>query len=246
MTAMDLHAGWARIGGGFTAAPAARRVDVEELIVRTAAAAPADPRLFWVAASWLSVHQALVNPRRLGGRMAASDRLGLAVAGAMLDVAREHAAPGTQLTAALGHCSPLDSPRPLFDVFAENPVLLRKVRDGALPQLARWGLWQDDISLRTDAVRPVSWVLAHCPEFRSRAIFGANLEAEVLDLLLAIPATVADLAEILGMTYAAVHEAAARLASRGWLARERNGRRQVLAVRDEIHAWIEVFPGAVR
>jgi hypothetical protein len=127
-------------------------------------------------------------------------------------------------------------------VFAENPVLREKVREGALPTFRRWGLWQDDVSLRAGAVRPVSWVLARCPEFRSRAIFGANLEAEVLDLLLALPATVADLSEILETTYASVHDAAARLLARGWLRRTRAGRRQVLAVRDELRGWHAAFP----
>ena len=125
----------------------------------------------------------------------------------------------------------------------ENPVLRAKVRDGALPEFARWGVWQDDVSLRLDAVRPVSWLLAHAPEFRSRALFGANAEAEVLDLLLALPATVQDMAEILGMTYAAVHEAASRLVARGWLRRAREGRRQVLRVREELRGWIDAFPG---
>lgn len=243
MSGMELDAAWARIGGGFTVSPADRRVDLEDLVVRTASAAPADPRLFWVAASWLAVHHALVNARRLGSLVDAIEPLGRAAAGAMLGVAREHAGPATSLASAIGHCRPLDHPRPLFDVFAESPILAAKARTGALPVFAEWGFWQDDVSLRLDAVRPVGWLLARCPEFRSRAIFGATLEAEVMELLLALPATVKDMQEILGMTYAAVHDAASRLVARGWLRRSREGRRQVLTVRDELRGWYLAFPG---
>jgi hypothetical protein len=213
-------------------------------VVRTLAAAPADPRLFWVAASWLAVHAALVNSRRLAAMLADADPRSLAVGGALFSLAREHAPPATQLDTAIRHGRALPTPRPLFEVMEQTPVLLAKVRDGALPVFARWGLWQDDISLRPGAVRPVSWILERCPEFRSRALFGANLEAEVMDVLLALPATVQDMAEILGMAYAAVHEAASRLVARGWLRRDRQGRRQVLGVREEMRGWIEAFPAA--
>lgn len=244
MSTMDLHAAWARIGGGFTVDPSTRRVDLEDLVVRTLAAAPADARLFWVAASWLGVHHNLLNTRRLTDHLADRPALELAVAGAMLSVARKAAGPSTRLSSALKHCRALAEPRPLFDVNAAHPVLAWKVRDGALPLFLRWGLWQDDVSLRTDAVRPVAWVLANCPEFRARSLFGANLESEILDLLMVLPSTVSDLSEVLGTTYAATHEAAGRLIGRGWLRKRREAQRQVLTVREGFRAWFEAFPVA--
>ncbi|HSU16237.1 hypothetical protein [Longimicrobium sp.] len=166
MTKPTLYAEWARIGGGFPDEPASTPVDLEDLIVRTAAAAPGDARLFWVAASWLAVHHNLVNTRRLSDRLRVAPALDLAVAGAMLAVARDAAGSATQLDSALKHCRPLAAPRPLFDVIAASPLFTAKARDGTLDVFSAWGLWQDDLSLRLDAIRPVQWVLAHCPELQ--------------------------------------------------------------------------------
>src|SRR3954462_3759852 len=99
-----LYEDWARAGGGFSVAPSGDPVDSEELITRTAAAAPGDARLFWVAASWLAVHHNLVSTRRLSDRLRAAPPLDLAVAGAMLAVARDAAGSATQLDSALKHC----------------------------------------------------------------------------------------------------------------------------------------------
>ncbi|HEX6750694.1 MAG TPA: hypothetical protein VF092_25630 [Longimicrobium sp.] len=242
MTTRDLHADWARIGGGFSVEPSSSPVDLEALIMGTLAAAPADARLFWVAASWLAVHHNLVNTRRLSHSLHSAGIRDLAVAGAILSVAREAAGSATQLDSALKHCRPLGDPQPLFDIIAESPFLTAKARDGALDVFAAWGYWQDEISLRTDAIRPVQWVLAHCPEFRSRAILGAALEAEVVDLVFLIPLSVQEISEVLGVTYSAAHNAAGRLLGRGWLRKTRRGRRLVLALRDEIRAWYEAYP----
>ena len=233
---------WSRIGGGFSVQPSSGSVDLEKLIVRTAGTAPGDARLFWVSASWLAVHHNLVNTRRLSDRLESAAALDLAVAGAMLSVARDAAGSATQLDSALKHCRPLEEPRPLFDVVAESPLLTAKAKAGALDVFRAWGFWQDDVSLRTDAIRPVQWVLAHCPEFQSRAVFGATLEADLVDLLAAAPSTVREMSAALKVTYSATHHAASKLLGRGWLRKTREGRRQVLALRDEVRAWYEAFP----
>lgn len=238
----ELSAAWARVGGGLSVAPSRRRVDLEELVARTALAAPLDARLFWVAVGWLSVHHALVNVRRLAARIRTLEPGGCAVVGAMLDAAALVSPAAARLSTATRACEPLSEPRPLFDAMAAHPVLALKVREGALPVFARWGFWQDDLSPRTDAIRPVAWVLSHCPELRSRALFGAGLDAEIFDVLLALPATVRDLSTLLGVTYASAHEAASRLVDRGWLVRVRDGRRRVLTVREGLRAWYESYP----
>ncbi len=245
MSEPDLYAAWARVGGGFTVAASRRKVDLEDLLARTLAAAPSDPRLFWVAASWVGMHHHLVSTRRMVERLKRASELDLAVAGALFSVAREAAGGASQLATILKHCRPLAEPRPLFAIVAANPVLVRKAREGALRLFLEWGFWQDDVSLRTDAIRPVAWVLTRCPELRTRAIFGAGLDAELMDALLARRATVRDLSQSLGTTYAATHEAAARLAGRGWLRRRREGNRQVLTVRPELAAWLADFPALV-
>jgi hypothetical protein len=241
-----LYADWARVGGGFSVTPSDDPVDPEELIVRTAAAAPGDARLFWVAASWLAVHHNLMSTRRLSDRLRTAPPLDLAVAGAMLAVARDAAGSATQLDSALKHCRPLRTPRPLFDIVAASRLLAAKAKQGALDVFSAWGFWQDDVSLRLDAIRPVQWVLSHCPEFRGRAVLGAGLEADVVDLLTRAPSTVRELSTVLEVTYSAAHHAASKLLGRGWLRKTRDGRRQVLALRDEIRAWYEAFPSGPR
>ena len=106
-----LYTQWSRVGGGFSVQPSSGSVDLENLILRTAAAAPGDARLFWVAESWLAVHHNLVNTRRLSDRLQTASVLDLAVAGAMLAVARDAAGSATQLDSALKHCRPLREPR---------------------------------------------------------------------------------------------------------------------------------------
>jgi hypothetical protein len=240
----DLHAAWARLGGGFSVPPALRRVDLEDVIIRTLGHARNDARLFWVAASWLSVHHNLLNARRLGGMLRRRPNVELAVAGALFAVARQAAGTATSLASVLKHCRPVHPARPLFSIMEANPILEGKAKAGALSLFARWGFWQDDMSLRLDAVRPVRWVLARCPELRLRALLGATLEAEVVGFLAVLPATVDDLSTILDVTYSAAHAAAGQLVARGFVARTRDGRRQVLTLHPAWTEWLESAPFA--
>jgi hypothetical protein len=241
---LDVYAAWARMGGGFSVPPLARRVDLEDLVGRTVALARGDARLFWVAASWLAVHHSLMNTRRMVARLKLLDGEERAVAGALFAVARQSAGAASSLDSVLKHCEPAEPARPLFTRMESRPVLVEKVREDALPLFLRWGFWQDEVSLKTDAIRPVGWVLAHCPELQSRAILGATLEAEIVDVVVVVPSTVQDLSRICGTTYSAAFEAASRLVGRGWLSKRREGTRQVLALRPEIAAWYHRFPGA--
>lgn len=243
MKSQEIHAEWARIGGGFTVTPAERPVDLEELIVRTCALAPGDARLFWVAASWLAVHHHLLNTRRIGRYLARrDDHLTSAVLGALCTVVLELAPAASQLRTVAKRCRPLDEERPLFTAMAANPVLVHVAREGSLPAFARWGFWQHELTVKTDAIRPIGWILAHCPEFRQRAIFGVDLEAEIVDSLLENPATVSTLSARLDVTYAAAHEAASKLVGRGLALRKAEGRCKVLQLSPGIAEWLRTFP----
>lgn len=243
MRSQEIHAAWTRIGGGFTVSPAEHPVDLEDLLVRTCTLAPGDARLFWVAASWLASHHHLLNTRRLGRQLSRrDDPFTSAVLGALCSVALELAPVASQLRTIVKRCRPLDEPRPLFNALSANPALVQLAREGSLPVFTRWGFWQHEITVKTAAIRPISWVLAHCPEFRMRAIFGAELEAEIVDFLLAAPATVSDLSLRLGVTYAAAHEAASRLIGRGLVHRKAEGRRKVLVLRPVVATWLRAFP----
>lgn len=237
----DVSAEWRRVGGGFSVAPAVYPADIEELLVRTARQAPGDHRLFFVAASWLGVHHHLVDMRRLGRVLESLDDVGSAVAGALFSVAGEVARSG-RLVAAQHHCRPLAEPRVLFERTAADPVLSAFAREHSLPLFSRWGLWHDEVSLKTSAIRPVRWILEHCPELRVRALIGANLEGEIVEALRDSPRTVADLARTTGATYAATHEAVARLSARGLAEPAKPGARSAVALPPKIAIWLNAYP----
>lgn len=237
-----LSSQWARIGGGFSVAPAAEPVDVERLVAESAQAAAQDHRLFFVSATWIGVHHHLVNARRLGRELETLSGLASAAAGAMLSVANL-VGQTPRLEAAMRNCTPLAEPRPLFDRIERNAVLRDAARDESHPAFVRWGLWNTDVTLKTDAVRPVRWILAHCPELRVRALLGAGLDAEIVRAVLDEPRTIAAIARATGATYASAHEAAARLEARGILDAPATGRG--VALSPLIRSWLEVFPGAL-
>ncbi len=237
-----ISAEWARVGGGFTVEPARSPVDIEDLLVRSAAQAPADARLFAVAATWLSVHHQLVNVRRLGRMLDALEGMPSAAAGAMLSAANEEARSARLVTAAR-HCRPLAEPRVFFERTASSPVLSTFARENALPVFARWGLWHDELTLKPDAVRPVAWVLEHCPELRVRALLGAGLDGEIVEALRAHPRSISELARDSGATYAAAHEAAARLVARGLVEHRRQTGRTEVAIPAPVESWLDAFPG---
>lgn len=234
---LPLDARWARIGGGFTVSPEASRVDVEQLIIDSAVAAAQDARLYWVMTSWLAVHGKLVNLRRLGRMLdalaksvAPTERLASAALGAAFDVAASFTGTARALRSVRKHCRPLAEPRPLFDIIARNPLLTTIAHDEGLPTFAQWGLWQNSIADKRDAIRPVTWILHMCPEFHMRSLFGADLEADVLDIIRDRPTTIADLARTTGATAPAVHEVVDNLTARGLVRRPESGYRKWISL----------------
>lgn len=116
------------------------------------------------------------------------------------------------------HCRPsttVTSLRPIFSAVERYPEIVNEIRDSALPVFLRWGFWQNETTRKTSAIRPVRWILANCPELRTRAILGPGLDAEILSALRSRPASASELSRDLGYRYASVHEAAERLAGRG-------------------------------
>lgn len=255
---------WTRMGASFGAAPATAPVDLEQLIVTTAHATPDDERLFVVAASWLAMHHAFVNGRRLAvmaSRLSRgfrpvngdpADREQSAVLGAMLAWAADLAGGALSLKAATLRCRPLSPQQPLFRVTALFPSVATRIRACALPRFAAWGIWHTNDTPKFNAVRPVGWLLDHAPELRLRAIAGPTLEADVLAAVLlglpgalptarrAVPGvTVRDIAQGLGVSYAATRESAGKLVGRGLLTREHLGARQVLRTTRAGAAWLD-------
>jgi hypothetical protein len=240
---MRLAAEWARAGGGFTVQPAAWAIDLEELVGRTATAAPQDYRALAVATTWLARNPEFVNVRRLGKVASGLDELPSAILGAMIDVAREANAAADRLRTVQRHCRPLREPRALFERTQNNPVLRKFAKEGALPAFSAWGLWQDELSLKFDAQRPTSWILEHCPELRRRALYGPGLEAEIVQVLVRGPATVAAIAREVDASYSATHAAVSRLEGRGSVV-SLDGHGVALSV--PVRQWIEGYPSVAR
>lgn len=241
---------WARLGAGFLIAPSRNPAVLEELVADTARVAREDARLFFTVASWLATHHALVDGRALGRACASLETEASAIAGALLTVAIDEAPTAAALRAAQGHCRPLrpSDRRALFTAYERRPALLADMQRRALPVFLRWGFWQDEITRKADAIRPIPWLLRHVPEMRLRALVGPGLDTAILEHVTnagthgsaygSEPVTVASVARSTGCAYASVHEAATRLVGRGLLAREPAGRRQRLTITSDAHAWL--------
>jgi hypothetical protein len=238
-----LAAEWARAGGGFMVEPATYAIDLEQLVGRTVLAAPRDYRALAVATTWMAQHSQLVNVRRLGKVAAGLEELPAAILGAMLDIAQETNPAADRLRPAQRHCRPLREPRALFDRTETNPILRRFARESALPVFEAWGLWQDELTLKFDALHPVSWILEHCPELRLRALYGPGLEAEVMQVLERGPATIAAIAREVDASYSATHAAVARLEGRGSIVSQ-DGHGVELST--PVRNWIDGYPAVAR
>lgn len=238
-----LAAEWARAGGGFMVEPATYAIDLECLVGRTAVAAPRDYRALAVATTWLAQHSQLVNVRRLGKVAGELEELPAAILGAMLEIAHETKSVADRLRTAQRHCRPLQRTRALFDRTEASPVLRRFAREGALPAFKAWGLWQDELTLKFDALRPVSWILEHCPELRLRALYGPGLEAEVMQVLERGRTTIAAIAREVDASYSATHAAVARLEGRGSVVSQ-NG--HGVEISTPVRSWIDGYPDVAR
>jgi len=238
-----LAAEWTRAGGGFMVEPATYPIDLEQLVGRTAAAAPKDYRAFAVATTWLAQHSELVNVRRLGKVADKLEELPAAILGAMIEIAGDTSPSAGRLQAAQRHCRPLRKRRALFDRTESNPILRQFAKEGALPPFAAWGLWQDELSLKFDALRPISWILEHCPELRLRALYGPGLEAEIVQVLERGATTIASMARELDASYSATHAAVTRLEGRGSVVSlDGHG----VDLNPPIRSWIDGYPAHAR
>lgn len=162
----DLCRRWTRIGGGFTVAAADVDVNPEKLLAETARYAEHEPRLFSVAATWLGKHTSLLDGHLLGKEFGKLEGKASAVAGALCDVAKGvPGAPMERLEEVANHCVPLAAPELLFLGMERYPaIVLDDIRANVLPEYARWGLICDEITFKSDAVRPEPWLRKHCPQ----------------------------------------------------------------------------------
>jgi len=229
-TLTSLYADWRRIGVAFTGKASPGPVDVENLILRTAAAASADERLTVCAASWLAVFHDFVDGRRLSELARASTATVRAYLGALLSLAVESpdgARRAPQFETTLSHCRPLRKSRAFYVSAEQLPAYRDWMRTHTLPLFSRWGLWHDDMTLKRNSLQPLDTLL-QVPELRARALCGPSIEAACLAQTLHRVTNARLLSREINATYAATHAAVQRLIGRGLLQRERKGVRQEL------------------
>lgn len=199
---------WRTLGVDVAVQPSARTPDLESVILRTAALMPDASRLFPIGFSWLATYQTLVARHRLA-RMAdeIAGREHLAALGLLLDAVR-HETGSPHLTLAIGRCRPLGSAVALLRS-ERDPVYLPIVEGEACRLSRKWGLLTPMPAVKTDAIRPINWVLKANPSLRARALLGGNLAASILATIVAEPdsgASESALARACGATRKAIRD----------------------------------------
>jgi hypothetical protein len=174
---------WARLGAFFNVEPSQETPDIEWLLISTAEILPQSPRLMAVCVTWLTGYYRLVCRHRLAGFAWQIENAEMSAGlGLILTMAKKHV--GTDhFNLAIKACKPTDTPKSLFasDQISEKLSLLVKNRSCDLG--CQWGLWCEEIELKTDAVRPLGWVMDQNPLLKQRALFGGNLRASILETL---------------------------------------------------------------
>lgn len=210
---------WARLGVLVNCTPSREPVDIERLLIRTASALQVHPRLLSLVATWLSRSSHVVARHRLarliGDECSREDQPAL---GLLLEEAIRLGAT-RDLRVARDRCAEASSPRPLYRAFADDPILYGIAKSTASAASQQWGVWAPEAELRSEAIRPVAWIVERVPELRERAIRRGDLRCTLVEVLRSDfdgPApSVASLARASGATRAAVERALRALVTEG-------------------------------
>jgi len=225
---------WCRLGVLFNVPPSRQTPDLERLLLDTATAIPGSPRLFIMAATWLSHYGRLVARHRLRRMVGeAEDPAAVAVLGLLLDTV-DTMCHTDVFAAAKSACGPASTQMPLFTADRASNGLAEFARSRASKVSKRWNLWTEDIELKTDALRPLDWIMEKNPSMQVRAILSGGLRASILACLqydATSGASEAQLARLCGATRKAVHEAADHLELCGMIDRTRPGRDYKVALK---------------
>lgn len=156
---------WARTGAMFNVHPADSSPDLEILVIETARHLGENPRLFIMAATWLSLYGDLISSDRLGKLIEEEHDQNLsAVLGLLLDEVKAISGSG-HFDEVIAKCRPATEPRPLFEISNRNPTLRKLAERHASPLSKKWNLWADPFEPKYNAIRPKSWIAAMNPGF---------------------------------------------------------------------------------
>jgi hypothetical protein len=227
---------WARLGVMLNVEPSDRTPDLERLLLDSARAAPANSRLFVLAATWLTRYGDAVAKHRLArlvrDELEPEHRPTL---GFLLDWVRRRGSANTKrFNRAIRACGRKVDERPLFDVERRNPALAELARQRASPLSRKWGRWAAEFDLKDDALRPEEWVIDQNPSLRARLLVGGDLRASVLAECEAAGGPIAsesELARRCGASRPAVREAVRTLRLAGLVRAAQQGRRNTIEPR---------------
>jgi hypothetical protein len=229
---------WVRLGLLFNVAPTDETPDLENLLVRTAAAMPEHARLLPMVLTWLTRYGTLTCRHRLSRLAARQEAESSAALGMLLQMAAEASNTG-HFNVVVQHCRPLPSPRPMFQADRTSKALAAIARDQASPVSLKWGLWTSEPQCKPDAIRPADWLMAVNPALHYRAVFAGNLRSSILACLRHEPSTgqsEAGMARACGVTPRALRQALEHLELCGLIRRCRRGRRTRLVLTTELAA----------
>lgn len=179
----DLERDWAQLGVLFGCEPSGEPPDLERLLLATARRCPDNARLLPLAVTWLVEYGGFVARHRF--KRLVQDELQLhaqAALGLIIDEAVANGAT-SDLVIVAEVCRPRERPSPLATVHRDNAALARIAEKHSSDASRRWGVWTPPVTLKRDAIRPVSWLLGRNPEYRDRIVRQGDLRVSILETL---------------------------------------------------------------
>lgn len=211
---------WAQLGILLGCEPSRKTPDLERLLLATARRCPDNARLLPIAVTWLVEYGGFVARHRL--KRLAQDELApddQAALGLIIDEAVANGATRDLLIVA-EVCRPQERPSPLSTLQRDSAALARIAEKHASDASRRWGVWAPPVTLKRDALRPVSWLLSRNSGYRDRIVRKGDLRVSILETLRRdVPGGIAPsesaLTRLSGATRTAVRKALAALALEG-------------------------------
>lgn len=174
---------WVRLGVLLNCEPSDETPDLERLLLDTARRCPNNARLFPLTVTWLVSFDQYVARHRL--RRLVIEELEpeyQAQLGLLIETAVEQGATRDLLIVS-EVCQRASNPHPLHVVQQESEVLRQIAFKNATALSRQWGVWAPAVVLKRDAVRPVTWLLHHNPDYRERIVRKGDLRVSILETL---------------------------------------------------------------
>ena len=179
----EVLAAWTRLGVLLGTSAGAEAPDLERLLLATARFAPGNARVFGLAVGWLATFGHLVARHRLKHLIQAElEPEHQATLGLLLDMAARHGAPQALCATVRPVCRKSPQRTALFTAY-RTAGLEALAQSQSCPEAIRWNLYAPDFPPREDTLRPRAWVVAHNPDFGSRAAYKGDLRSSIVETL---------------------------------------------------------------